>query len=782
MKKTLLFLLSMLTFSVFGMGQTTYYVNASTGDNDNDGSQGSPWQQIQYAIDQAVDGDIIQVAAGTYAESLHIYKSITINGELDQGNRPVIVPGANGGNVSKAIAIPLIRISFDDVAKDSKISIPVVSLNNLVLDAMNNEYFTFGILAERAALQVENLLIRNISGTYEAAGIRGYGLRSCSVSESVVQHVEAATAYGIHILNNVFVKDEVPPGDFQFVNNVIEYIDGEELVIGMALEGVADALIHGNTVSNLTAVYVDRTPDAYGIALTAFGPRKEGKPEITTGAIITDNLIAEINMLVQDGSAGILSSIGILLVEIPSARIQGNEIIRQLNVRKGEDPTYFQSGPETGIAVIGTPYNTCQISENEIIEPVFGMFLMANHQLMVDNNVIDRPEAGIISLGMPFYTKSLSEAFSAYPDAVINLLTRLGERPFAQNDTGKAFSTELFNTYLDNTISGNPAGGSMAGILALFPEPPEKLIVSYQVTMEGNTFEYFAFGLMISAYSGIEANVHQNVFNYNHFAVVNMAFDSGILKGIVSEDLLIDATFNYYGRPEGPGFIGSSAPLKSDVNGVSEGVLYSPWLGFEPSTPPGQMTYYVDDSGDIQQAIDEASPGDVIRILGGEYIGTVDASGTGVTLYPGNSPACIAITGDLTTDYGNTLVIDIEGLTPCTGYTQIDVDGNVDLNGMSLDIQLAYAPAIGDAFDIIVSNNPIANQFAQGTTTTATYGLITYNFSVAYDDNKVTLTVTEINDPAPIPLSGKGILLGVLLILGVSVFIWYKKKKTNITS
>ena len=66
---------------------------ATTGnDVTGDGSAGNPWATIQYAIGQASSGDTINVAAGTYAESVTINKDdLTITG--DAVSRPKITGG-----------------------------------------------------------------------------------------------------------------------------------------------------------------------------------------------------------------------------------------------------------------------------------------------------------------------------------------------------------------------------------------------------------------------------------------------------------------------------------------------------------------------------------------------------------------------------------------------------------------------------------------------------------------------------------------------------------------
>ncbi len=73
-----------------------------------------------------------------------------------------------------------------------------------------------------------------------------------------------------------------------------------------------------------------------------------------------------------------------------------------------------------------------------------------------------------------------------------------------------------------------------------------------------------------------------------------------------------DARFNYWGHWSGPD---GDGPGSGDE--LNAKVHYSPWLGFVPGTEP--MSFYVDPTGLIQDAVDHAQDGDSIRLIEGYF-------------------------------------------------------------------------------------------------------------------------------------------------------------------
>jgi len=102
---------------------------------------------------------------------------------------------------------------------------------------------------------------------------------------------------------------------------------------------------------------------------------------------------------------------------------------------------------------------------------------------------------------------------------------------------------------------------------------------------------------------------YNNIYNNIQYGVYRTAM--GNLTGV------LDARFNWWGDASGPTH---PSNLGGTGDKISDNVDYSPWLGFVVGTTP--MTWHVNPTGApgaIQEAINEASPGDTIIVHEGTY-------------------------------------------------------------------------------------------------------------------------------------------------------------------
>jgi len=64
------------------------------------GPKDADYSQIQQAIDNSSQGDIIEVQSGIYRENVHVYKTLTLQG-INKGNgQPVVDAGGSGSVIS----------------------------------------------------------------------------------------------------------------------------------------------------------------------------------------------------------------------------------------------------------------------------------------------------------------------------------------------------------------------------------------------------------------------------------------------------------------------------------------------------------------------------------------------------------------------------------------------------------------------------------------------------------------------------------------------------------
>ena len=163
---------------------------------------------------------------------------------------------------------------------------------------------------------------------------------------------------------------------------------------------------------------------------------------------------------------------------------------------------------------------------------------------------------------------------------------------------GSGISGTLLNTEVkNNTVTGYVKGAGIS-FGAHYARP-----FSQNVTVAGNGFTGNNLGVYVfdtqTTLTGITVNFN-NIAGNSRYGVWNEGGQT------------LDATKNWWGDASGPSGVG---PGHGDD--ISTKVLYSPWLAAEVGTEP--MTWGVNPTSSIQDAIDAADPGDTIVVAEGTY-------------------------------------------------------------------------------------------------------------------------------------------------------------------
>ena len=169
-------------------------------------------------------------------------------------------------------------------------------------------------------------------------------------------------------------------------------------------------------------------------------------------------------------------------------------------------------------------------------------------------------------------------------------------RDFAE--AGKGIGGQFLNTEIKNNI----VTGYVEGAGLTFEEHYGRDL-SENVNVEGNIFIGNSLGIYVfdtqTTLTGITVNFNSIAGN-SWYGVWNKGGET------------LDATKNWWGSAGGPGGAGPGAG-----DDISTKVLYSPWLGAQLGTQP--MSWRVDSTGFIQDAIDTVDPGDTIVVKAGDY-------------------------------------------------------------------------------------------------------------------------------------------------------------------
>ena len=104
---------------------------------------------------------------------------------------------------------------------------------------------------------------------------------------------------------------------------------------------------------------------------------------------------------------------------------------------------------------------------------------------------------------------------------------------------------------------------------------------------------------------------------------------------------------------------------------------------------------------------------------------------------PGNSPDAVSVQNVLL-DPTSTLILELGGTQPGSGYDQLDISGLATLNG-TLEVTYldGFSPSAGESFDLF--NGPTTGKFAQINLPALSNGL-NWNTSNLYTDGTISVT------------------------------------------
>jgi len=348
------------------------------------------------------------------------------------------------------------------------------------------------------------------------------------------------------------------PGDYPTIQEAIDAAsDGDTIV-------VAAGLYEENVVidKSLTLKGAQAGVDAR----TRSGPETIIEPDEGTGIKIigaADHVVEIDGLTVQNAEHGISSPEPVMAADITVKNVRALNLVKfAISMAYTMEATVeycYVEGAQYGInagALEPFPPTVATFRNNETVNVEFGISGYLEDSFIEDNSVRDFATGGV-------------------------------------GISGQFLNTEIKN----NTVTGYVEGGGLSFESHYGRELCEN------VNVEGNTFTGNNLGIYVF---DTQTTLTEITVNFNNIA-------GNSWYGVWNEGgETLDATKNWWGDASGPSGVGPG-----DGDDISIKVLYSPWLGAELGTEP--MTWYMDTTSLIQDAVDAAAPGDTIIVAEGEY-------------------------------------------------------------------------------------------------------------------------------------------------------------------
>ena len=191
-------------------GQNKIYVDGSASASGN-GSLSNPYKTIQAAVNAASNGDIIQVAKGTYQEAIQITqkKVQLLGGFAGNGNFTSANPQANVTIIAGTSAAPCIRIYIDAPAISGSLKISGFTIRNGQRGIELADGWPVGTLDN---VTIENNIIENngVQGTSQHGGGISIEGKNITIQNNIIRNNKSGRGAAIartHDLINFLIAD-----------------------------------------------------------------------------------------------------------------------------------------------------------------------------------------------------------------------------------------------------------------------------------------------------------------------------------------------------------------------------------------------------------------------------------------------------------------------------------------------------------------------------------------------------------------------------------------------
>jgi uncharacterized repeat protein (TIGR02543 family) len=217
---------------------------------------------------------------------------------------------------------------------------------------------------------------------------------------------------------------------------------------------------------------------------------------------------------------------------------------------------------------------------------------------------------------------------------------------------------------------------------------------------------------------------------------------------------------------------GTSLSLNNSANCAFGGVISGSGAFNKLGAALLQLTAYHTNRDNINLSagtlqVDGSQPQSAVKVSSGKLQGTgvlgvVDLNGSSAVVEPGGGPGILTC-GNLNpngVDSG-TLNFALNGLTPGSGYDQLNVQGAVNLTGLTLSGSLAFASSLSNTFTIIKNNggSPVVGRFAglnQNATLTIGWEQFRINYTGGAGNDVVLTQITSNGVPLILNVIGSG--------------------------